>query len=133
MTRTLAQFASFAAYFLLQLNRASNPFQSHEQADSADGGSPEAQQDHAGIPQRAVVIQEGKVESVQPVVQPSFCAIEPIYLPDDLTDCGVHIDPRSIGIAKLDAHRRQWRLAVTRVVVRIVLGQERVFDDRRTR
>ena len=72
---------------------------------------------------------------MQPVEEPPLHAGETVFAGDHPAQRRIDVDPRLQGIAELDAQHRQRRLprarGTARIVVGVVVGQQRGFDDRR--
>src|SRR5205814_3375536 len=79
---------------------------------------------------RTVVIPEIKIEAVKPMVDPPLQAFTPGEARDYPAQSRIDIEPGGIRISEFDAEHRQRRLAVGRMIVRIVRRKQRRLDYR---
>src|SRR5262245_10035120 len=93
-------------------------------ANEACRSAAKTQKDHAGVPCRPVVVPEGKVETMEAMVDPAVDPSETMRAAHELARAGIEIEPSPVLIAELHSKNRQRQSTVLRVVVRIVIVQK---------
>ena len=60
-----------------------------------DASPPMLKSNHDNVPERALVVEEGKVEAVETVIQPAIDAAPALFFADDRAPPRIEIQPRA--------------------------------------
>jgi len=94
------------------------------EAQATDCKPADEQQDHTDIPERPLVIPEGKIEAVKTAVQPAFHAAVLVDQAEQFAFLRIHINPAFSRIIKPDAQYRQGQLVIAGIVIIVIVRQQ---------
>ncbi len=87
------------------------------------------QRNHRRTPDGAVVIPEVEVEAVKAVIDPPLHTRPARESRNGLSHMRIDIKPGGVRVTELDTQDRQWRAALTRVVIGVVIRKQVRLDE----